>query len=186
MNTTVLNQPNQIGNGATIQLAENQEDKFIFIFRLLDAQKNNLVRVQDIRILGEAMLGRPPSESTVKLQVHRLRARCLTSSIIENCIQCVSDQQFKNSESNKDDRRQIIVSFLNDRMQPLLKSGLKTLFPDVDTTKIMEQVYAKINHRISELLSKKKKAKISFTKARHSKSVQLNITCNLMQIMMTA
>ena len=86
------------------------------------------MRVQDIRILGEAILGRPPSESTVKLQVHCLRARCLVSLTMENCIQCISDQGYKNSESNKEDRGQFILSFLNDRMQPLLKTGLKHCF----------------------------------------------------------
>ena len=104
---------------SAIQLSDQQEDKFIFVFRLLDEKKYNILRASDIRILGEAIAGRPPSEADVKLQVHRLRVRCFTSTVIDNCIQCISDQQYRNSESSKEDRRQIIISFLSDRIQPL-------------------------------------------------------------------
>ncbi len=78
---------------SAIQLSDQQEDKFIFVFRLLDEKKYNILRASDIRILGEAIAGRPPSEADVKLQVHRLRVRCFTSTVIDNCIQCISDLQ---------------------------------------------------------------------------------------------
>ena len=67
-----------------------------------------------------------------------------------------------------------------------LKRGLKSLFPDLDTAKIMDKVYTKLNSKISELFNKRKKAKITFTKAKNSSTVRLNLICNFMQIMMTA
>ena len=49
----------------------------------------------------------------------------------------------------------------------------------------MEKVYSKLSNKILEIFQKKKKSQITFAKAKHSKTVRLNLTCNFMQYMMT-
>ena len=177
-------------NGANLRedmdsLEEVHVDKLIFIFRLLDVEKMDVLRVQDVRILGEAISGHPPTEVDVKLQIHRLRARCLASKVIDECVICASDRKLKSLGNASEERRTIVASFMSHRISPILKSGLNDLFPDADTAKIMEKVYSKLSNKILEIFQKKKKSQINFVKAKHSKTVRLNLTCNFMQYMMT-
>eukprot|EP00944_MAST-04C_sp_MAST-4C-sp1_P009843 g9843.t1 len=176
--------------GAIIQedmdlLEEVHVDKLIFIFRLLDVEKNDVLRVQDVRILGEAISGHPPTEADVKLQIHFLRARCLASKVIGECIIGASDRRMKSLGKNSEERRTIIGNLMSNRVTPALKNGLNDMFPDADTAKIMEKVYSKLSNKILEIFQKKKKSTLTFAKAKHSKTVRLNLTCNFMQYMMT-
>jgi|EP00505_MAST-04D_sp_SCG-Rhode-Island_P003292 hypothetical protein len=159
------------------------EDDMIFIFRLLDRFNHSLLRLSELSVLGEAIIGHPPSETTMKKQVHVVRTKLVAENIMTACVSFCNDMGYSKA-TEKDFRMALVQRFLVESIKPLLKRQLNIVFPDSDVIKMKDACHERLYAKIGSIFGRKSKAK-TFSRARSNMALRLDILLEIQEIMLT-